>query len=79
MVFMSPPVSSRQIYYPEEYLNPPAITGIDCKKLLETIKDKLPTEGARSNINTLGTSTLQSALVTQGVDKAEAGEWQRGC
>ncbi len=74
MVFMSPPVSSRQIYYPEEYLNPPAITGIDCKKLLETIKDKLPTEGARSNINTLGTSTLQSALVTQGVDKAEAGE-----
>lgn len=66
MAFLSPPVSTRQIFYPEEYLNPPAISGIDCKKLLENIKDKLPTEGARSNITTLGTSTLQSALVTQG-------------
>ena len=73
MVFMSPPVSSRQIYYPEEYLDPPAVAGIDCKKLLEAIKDKLPIEGTHSNITTFGTSTLQSALVTQGIDKAEAG------
>jgi hypothetical protein len=73
MAFMSPPVSTRQIFYPEEYLNPPASAGIDCNKLLENIKDKLPTEGARSNITTLGTSTLQSALITQGIDKAEAG------
>jgi hypothetical protein len=73
LAFTSPPTSTRQIFYPEEYLNPPAIAGIDCKKLLENIKDKLPTEGTRSNITTLGTSTLQSALITQGIDKAEAG------
>lgn len=71
--FTSPPVSTRQILYPQEYLNPPALSPIDCSKILKKITDKLPTkEGALSQTTTIGTVTLRSSLMSQGVNKKDA-------
>lgn len=71
-VFLSPPVSTRQILFPEEYLNPANISSINCTKLIESITNKIKTEGMQSQKTTVGTMILQNALATQGLNKEEA-------
>jgi hypothetical protein len=70
--FLTPPVSTRQIIFPEEYLNPTALSSINCTKLIESIAGKLKTEGMQSQKTTVGTMVLQNALATQGLNKEEA-------
>lgn len=70
--FLTPPVSTRQVIFPEEYLNPTALSSINCTKLIESIAGKLKTEGMQSQKTTVGTMVLQNALATQGLNKEEA-------
>ncbi len=76
--FLTPPKSTRQVLFPNEYLNPVAAAGIDCKALLNKIKSKMPLEGTRSNVQTLGTSLLQSSLTLQGIDQETSAKVAEG-
>ncbi len=70
--FLTPPVSTRQILFPEEYLNPATLSSINCNKLIESITGKIKTDGMQSQITTIGTMILQNVLATQGLKKEEA-------
>jgi hypothetical protein len=72
--FITPPVSTRQILFPEEYLNPIPVSSINCNKLIESITGKLKTEGMQSQATTVGTMILQTTLTNQGLNKEEAEE-----
>lgn len=78
-VFKSPPVSSRQIMNPEEYLNPSNVASLDCSKLLNNIKEQLPTEGMRIQSLDLGSMILRTLLISKGVSENEASSISEGC
>jgi len=70
--FAAPPVSTRQILNPDEYLTPPTTKAVDCAKLIEKAAEKLPTEGMQSQSGQLGSMSLSLALVSQGIPEKEA-------
>lgn len=70
--FTSPPASTRQVFFPEEYLNPTQISDINCNKLIESAKSNLNTDGMQSQTTTIGTMILQASLASQGLNKDEA-------
>lgn len=72
-VFMSAPVSTRQIRFPEEYFNPPSLAVIDSKMLLERILEDLPVKGMNSSVSTIGMAALRySLLIHDGINKGDA-------
>lgn len=77
--FTSPPVSSRQIMNPDEYLNPTAITGIDSSALLKKVAEKLPIEGMGTQSIDIGGMILRTLLISKGISEGEAGPISDSC
>ncbi len=73
MVYKSPPVSTRQIYFPEEYFYPNNISPLDSSRLLKKILSKLPLKGMKSSINNAGVFALRYILLKKNsIDKNDA-------
>lgn len=77
--FARPPVSTRQIMNPEEYLNGSSVVNIDYKNLLRKVTAELPLEGMRSQSVDLGSMTLHALVVSQGIPEKEAVKIADGC
>jgi hypothetical protein len=77
--FNSPPVSSRQIMNPDEYLNPTAVTGIDSSALLKKVAEKLPTDGMMTQSIDIGGMILRTLLISKGIPESEAGPISDSC
>jgi len=77
--FASPPVSTRQIMNPEEYLTPSIVSAFDCSKLLEKVAGTLPTEGMHTQSAALGTMALSSMLIADGIPEKEANAVANNC
>ena len=77
--FASPPVSTRQIMNPEEYLTPSAVKTIDCLKLLENVSGSLPINGMQTQSIALGTMTLSAMLIADGITENEANAVANDC
>ncbi|MBN1905384.1 MAG: hypothetical protein JW927_09825 [Deltaproteobacteria bacterium] len=77
--FNSPPVSSRQIMNPDEYLNPKAVTGIDSVALLKKVAEKLPIEGMGTQSIDIGGMILRTLLISKGIPEGEAGPISNSC
>jgi hypothetical protein len=77
--FLSPPASTRQVMDPEEYFSPSNIVQIDCSKMIENIKPKLPIEGMQTQKLPLGATTLSALMISQGIDEKEAQEVANEC
>jgi len=69
--FAAPPVSTRQILNPEEYLNGSATAGIDYRKLLQKLEKELPIAEMRSQSIDIGSMVLQALIVSQGIPEKE--------
>ncbi len=71
--FLSPPESTREIYYPETYLNKSDTQNIDLMKLVKKAAPALPEKSnMRSGIFATGTATLIGDLLYDGIDRKEA-------
>jgi hypothetical protein len=77
--FTSPPVSTRQIMNPDEYLNPPSVASIDFSKILQKVAGELPTEGMRSQELAIGSMILRTMLIAEGVPENEASAVADNC
>lgn len=77
--FASPPVSMRQIMFPEEYLTPTTATAFDCLEMMKKVAEKLPIKGMQSQTVAVNTIVLNSALVSQGVQAADAEKVTKDC
>jgi hypothetical protein len=77
--FTSPPVSTRQIMNPEEYLTPSAAVAFDCAKLLEKVAGALPTAGMQTQSTALGTMNLSAMLIANGISEKEANAVANDC
>lgn len=70
--FNSPPVSTRQIMNPDEYLNPKAVAAIDYSSLIKKVTEQLPTEGMSTQSLDLGGMILRTLLISKGIPENEA-------
>jgi len=77
--FTSPPISSRQIMNPEEYLNPTTVSNLDYSKLLKKVAEELPTEGMNSQSLDIGGMILRTLLISKGVPENEASSIADNC
>lgn len=77
--FTSPPVSSRQIMNPDEYLNPTAITGLDSSTIIKKVAEKLPIEGMSPQSIDIGGMILRTLLISKGISEGEAGPISDSC
>ncbi len=77
--FASPPVSMRQVMFPEEYLKPSTSAVFNCLEMMKKVAEKLPIEGMQSRTVAVNTIALNTALVSQGVHEAEAGKVTKDC
>ena len=77
--FASPPVSTRQIMIPDEYLNPPSVASIDFSKILQKVAGELPIEGMRSQELAIGSMILRTILISEGVPENDASAVSDNC
>jgi hypothetical protein len=77
--FTSPPISTRQIMNPDEYLNPTAITGIDSSAIIKKVAEKLPIEGMSPQSIDIGGMILRTLLISKGIPESEAGPISDNC
>lgn len=79
-IFASPPASTRQLIFPEEYFDPPVLSSVEPAKILEKLVDKLPVkEGMPSDLLSLGTVALRVNLISDHINKEEAAEVVKNC
>jgi len=77
--FKSPPVSTIQILYPEEFLKPSDIVKIDYAKLLETVTKGIAPENMQIQTTALGAMDLRKSLISNGITQDEASEIAVAC
>ncbi len=74
-VFSSPPVTIRQIWFPNEYFYPNTLEIIDTKLLLEHVSGYLPFKGTKSFIRDSGMMNLRYMFLSNAIiDKDDANE-----
>ncbi len=77
--FKSPPVSTRQILYPEEYFNPVEIADLDYSELLKSASRDIPVENMQCQTMAVGAMDIEKSLVSSGLPQDEASAVAKGC
>jgi hypothetical protein len=77
--FKSPPVSTKQILFPEEYLTPVDIVKIDYAKLIETVTKGIAPENMQIQTMALGAMDLRKSLISSGITQDEASKIAIAC